>query len=387
MKTRILATLAVILIPLAAKGADPALGGNCPVCLVEMAKLVPGSDKHAAIFDRQVYHFPSDKEKGMFAADPARYVPALGGDCVVCRINMGMRMPGKAEFAVIHAKRAFFFPSAKERDVFKSDPKKYESADLGMGGYCSVCAVMAKKWVAGKPEIASVYDGLRYFFPSADEKKAFDVDPAKFTPALEGDCVVCLKDAGKRVAGLPKFSAMHNERLYLFPDEGAQKRFLADPKKYATVDVAMDGNCAVCAKMMKKQMPGKAEFASVYKGMRYLFPSAKERMMFDADPVSFVAKDMKIGLAPVVKPEAVTVTGKTVCAGCTYGVTPITDPESLGIAVVVGEKVYIVEGGEKSHPALFKDRFDGITVELKGTVRKVKGKFVWVDPTSLTRSR
>ena len=383
MKTRLLATLAVILIPLAANAVEPALGGNCPVCLVEMVKFVPGSDKHTVTFDRQVYYFPSDKEKGMFAANPAKYAPALGGDCVVCRVNMGVRMPGKAEFAVIHDKRAYLFPSAKERDVFKADPKKYESADVGMGGYCSVCAVMAKKWVAGKPEIVSVYDGIRYNFPSADEKKAFDADPAKFTPALEGDCVVCLKDADKRVAGSLKFSAAHDGRIYLFPDEGAQKKFLADPKKYATVDVANGGNCVVCAKMAKKEMPGKAEFTSVYNGQRYFFPSANERTMFDTDPASFVAKDMKLGAAPA----GISVTGKTVCAGCAYGVRPITDSDSLGIAVVNGGTVYVIEGGEKSYPELFKARFEGLTVELKGTVKKKEGKFVWVEPTSLTRSR
>jgi len=387
MKTRLLATLAVVLIPLAANAVEPALGGNCPVCLVETAKIVLASDKHAVTFDRQVYYFPSDKEKGMFAANPAKYVPALGGDCVVCRVNMGVRMPGKAEFAVIHDKRAYLFPSAKERDVFKEDPKKYEAADVAEGGYCSVCAVMAKKWVAGKPEIVSVYDGVRYYFPGADEKKAFDADPAKYTPALDGDCVVCLKDAGKRVAGQPKFSAMHDGRIYLFPDEGAQKKFLADPKKYAAVDVAIGGNCAVCAKMMKKEMPGKTEFTSVYKGQRYFFPSAKERTMFDADPASFVAKDMKIGLAPAVKPEVVAVTGKTACAGCAYGVRPITDADSLGIAVVAGDKVYVVEGGEKRYPDLFKARFESPVVDLKGTVKKTDGKFVWVEPTSLTRSR
>ena len=63
MKTRLLATLAIVLIPLAASAVEPALGGNCPVCLVEMAKVVPGSDKRAVAFDRQVYYFPSEKEK------------------------------------------------------------------------------------------------------------------------------------------------------------------------------------------------------------------------------------------------------------------------------------------------------------------------------------
>jgi YHS domain-containing protein len=383
--TRTLAIIAVSFVPPAANAADPALGGNCPVCLVEMGKVVPGSDKHTATFDRQVYQFPSAKEKEMFLANPVKYAPALGGDCVVCRVNAGVRVPGKAEFAVVHDKRAYLFPSAKERNAFKADPKKYESADVGLGGYCAVCALNAKKWVAGKAEFVSVYDGVRYFFPGADEKKAFETDPAKFTPALEGDCVVCLKDAGKRVAGSPKFWATHEGRIYLFPDEGAQKTFRADPKKYASADVGAGGHCVVCAKMAKKEVPGKAEFTSVYKGQRYLFPSAKERAVFDADPAALAG--MKLGAAPAGNPNGIAVTGTTACAACAYGVRPIADADSLGIAVAAGATVYVVEGGERLYPDLYKARSDGLSVELRGTVKKTRGKFVWIEPTALTRTR
>ncbi len=387
MNIRSLAALTVLLTPLAASATEPALSGNCPVCLVEMGKLVLGSDTHTVTFDRQEYYFPSAKEKEMFAANPAKYVPALGGDCVVCRAEMGVRMPGKVDFVVIHNMRAYLFPSAKELDVFNANPKTYESIDVGLGGYCPVCAVGAHEWMAGKPEFVSIYDGVRYSFPSAEEKKAFDSDPAKFTPALDGDCVVCFKDDAKRVAGSPKFSTAHEGRMYLLPDEAARREFLADPGKYANVDVANDGNCVVCAKMMKAEVPGKAEFASVYKGLRYLFPSAKERATFDADPASFVGEDAKLGIAPTVKPDVISVVGATTCAACTYGVTPISDSDSMGIAVVAGETVYVVEGGEKHYPDLFNARFDELTVELKGRVTKTKGKFIWVQPTSLTRSR
>jgi hypothetical protein len=55
--------------------------------------------------------------------------------------------------------------------------------------------------------------------------------------------------------------------------------------------------------------------------------------------------------------------------------------------VVSGDTVYIVEGGEKRYPELFNARFDGLTVQLKGTAKKRDGRFVWVEPTALTRSR
>jgi hypothetical protein len=54
---------------------------------------------------------------------------------------------------------------------------------------------------------------------------------------------------------------------------------------------------------------------------------------------------------------------------------------------VAGDKVYVVEGGENRYPDLFNARFDAPVVELKGTVKKSDGKFVWVEPTSLVRGR
>lgn len=292
MKTRLLAALlaGLVLLPCGGFAAEPALGGNCPVALVMVGRAVPGQALHSVTFDRQVYRLATNDFKHLFAGVPAKFAPALGGDCVVCRVEAGARMPGKVEFAVVHEGRAFLFPSAKERDTFKANPKKYAQADLGLGGHCAVCVVMAQKCVPGKAEFVRVYDGKRYLFPGAGEAKAFAADPAKFVPALDGDCVVCLKDGGKRMAGAPEFATVHEGRLYLFPDAGAQKKFLAAPATYAGVDLAAGGNCVVCRKLAGKEMPGKAEFASVYKGVRYLFPSAKERAAFDADPAAFAGK-------------------------------------------------------------------------------------------------
>lgn len=384
MKLLLLAAFAWALVPLSVYATEVAMEGNCAVCFVEAGKVMPGSERHSVVFDRQVYYFPSEAEKKMFVANPARYAPALGGDCVVCRANMGVRMPGKVQFAAMHNGRAYLFPSGKELDAFNADPKRYENVDIALQGHCSVCIVMAKKWMPGKPDIVSVYDGLRYFFPSVEEKKAFEADQARFTPALEGDCVVCLKDSGKRIAGSPEFSAMHGGRLYLFPEAGAQKHFLANPGPYAGLDVANGGNCIVCTKMVGKQVPGSVEFTSIYKGQRYLFPSAKERQMFDASPVEFVKTNSKVGGGAA---NNVRVVGKTECAGCAYGVRPISDASSLGIAVVTADAVYVVEGGERRYPKLFDARFDGVQVELKGEVKKRQGKFVWVEPTSLTATR
>ena len=94
--------------------AQPALDGKCPVCLFEMGKPVSGSKEIQATFDRLNFLFPDQKAQAMFKANPQKYAPVLAGDCVVCLVEMGVRMPGKAEFALKHQDRLYLFPSDKQ---------------------------------------------------------------------------------------------------------------------------------------------------------------------------------------------------------------------------------------------------------------------------------
>jgi len=274
--------------------AQPALEGKCPVCLFEMGKPVSGNKDIHATFDRQTFLFPEQKALAMFKANPQRYTPVLAGDCVVCLVEMGVRMPGKAEFAFKHQDRLYLFPSAKQLAMFKENPKKYVGADAPLGEYCPVCLAAAKKWVAGKNEFASTYDGMRYQVPDTAAKQKFDAAPARFVPALGGDCAVCLKDGGKHVRGKTDFTLLYEGRAFLFADSGTQAKFKDNPAAYANVDLANQGNCVVCQKLAGKAVPGSVRHVSVFKGMRYLFPSEKEREIFDADPGRFLT-DAKLG--------------------------------------------------------------------------------------------
>ena len=209
-------------------------------------------------------------------------------------------------------------------------------------------------------------------------------------PALGGNCAVCLKESGQRVVGQPRYSATHAGRLYLFPDAGARQKFLSNPTDYTSLDLAQGGECVVCAKLAGQRMSGKPEFASIYKGMRYLFPSVKERSMFDASPADFQVSSKRAGenMKAVAAPaNEIRVVGTTACAGCAFGVRPLKDSGSLGIAVVSNDVVYVIEGGEAKYPKLFDERFDEVRVELVGSVKKQQGKFVWIEPSSLTKTR
>ncbi len=267
-----------------------AMDGKCSVCLVKMDKVVDGKAEFASEYDGKSYRFPSAEQKKMFDADPAKFVPALGGDCTVCLVEMGKRVAGKPEHALVHNGRLYLFPGQEQLDMFRKNPARYADADLALGGNCPVCLVMMNKVVTGDPAYAVVHDGQRYLFPGAEQKQMFEKTPAAFTPALGGDCVVCKVELNKAVPGVAEFQTVHNGRLYLFPAQEQLDIFKKNPAKYADADLALGGKCAVCKVEMKKDVPGKSEFAVDYQGQRYLFPDAKTRDRFLADPAKYATR-------------------------------------------------------------------------------------------------
>ena len=96
-----------------------------------------------------------------------------------------------------------------------------------------------KKWVRGNPNHKAEYDGKTYYFPGEKQKEVFLADPAKYVPALGGDCTVCYVKLGKRVPGNVHHAAFHGKRLFLFPGDAQQQEFLANAEKYANVDLAL----------------------------------------------------------------------------------------------------------------------------------------------------
>jgi YHS domain-containing protein len=62
--------------------------------------------------------------KPKFLDRPERYVPALGGDCVVCKVEMGKKVPGKPAFSHVYDGRLFLFPGQKQLEMFENNPRK-----------------------------------------------------------------------------------------------------------------------------------------------------------------------------------------------------------------------------------------------------------------------
>jgi len=163
--------------------APLALEGYCPVSLIAMNKWVKGVSSIQTVFDGHAYHFANQQGKNMFLADPAKYVPALGGDCVVSLVKMGQRVPGNIRHATIHEGRLFLFANAGGKDMFGANPSAYADADLAYGGNCVVCSLNMRQTVPGRPELTVFHKGLRYLFPAVEQRDEFLANPRKYEVA------------------------------------------------------------------------------------------------------------------------------------------------------------------------------------------------------------
>lgn len=273
--------------------------------------------------------------------------------------------------------------------------KTSTQSEIGIKGYCIVCVVEAKRWVKGKAEYPVTYDGRTYLFPGTESRNLFVANPQKYAPVLNGDSVVSYVNSGKRRAGSVRFATLHKKRVYMFASSEERREFRANIAKFENGDVAFSGYCPVCLASEKK-VPGRTEYSLNHCGVRYLFPGEKERIAFLREPDRFAVKSAavasKAGSSNAKKQTTskgsdsalVTIDGKTGCAGCEHGVSPIGAPDELGLAVIdANGKVFVVEDAHTLYPHLYENRFDGHKVKLTGKIIRKTDEAIWVKPESL----
>ena len=162
-----------------------AYDGNCSVCLVKYQKWVPGKPTINSKYDGLTYYFPDASTKQAFDQNPAAYAPVLGGDCTVCLVKIGKRVPGSINFASLYKDRVYLFPEAKQKEMFEASPEAFVDVDLAENGNCIVCSAKANKLVPGKAEFTAIHNGMRYLFPSDDARQMFIAAPDSFLHAAK----------------------------------------------------------------------------------------------------------------------------------------------------------------------------------------------------------
>ncbi|MEZ6033355.1 MAG: thioredoxin family protein [Planctomycetaceae bacterium] len=111
---------------------------------------------------------------------------------------------------------------------------------VGLGGYCPVAMMRDKKWIKGSEEFVGSYDGVDYFFQSAEERECFFASPKQFVPGLHGCDPVELQRGRRAETGAIELGAFYKGRLFFFTSRLNRELFQNNPAWYAD-SLSVDG--------------------------------------------------------------------------------------------------------------------------------------------------
>ena len=110
---------------------------------------------------------------------------------------------------------------------------------LALEGHCSVTVMEDGEWKAGSPEFGVIHLGQLYLFADADKMQRFLDNPIPYTPMLNGIDVVRFFEERRIVEGSREFSAVVDNRVFLFADEDALTHFENTCDRYIDSAIAV----------------------------------------------------------------------------------------------------------------------------------------------------
>lgn len=161
-------------------GAAPAMGGYCPVSIATLGTWVRGRYDYRYEAGDWVFLAAGEEQRAALAADPVKYIPAMGGDCIVTFVERRERVRGSVFHVFEYENRLYLFADAQQKNAFKANPAKYALADVAAGGRCVVTQVDQQREALGLAEIATWHAGLLYRFAGPEERQKFLADPLRY---------------------------------------------------------------------------------------------------------------------------------------------------------------------------------------------------------------
>lgn len=118
-------------------------------------------------------------------------------------------------------------PSAPTAQIPPGNPA------LGLDGCCPVELAEKSKWTLGDRRWGAHHRGRTYLFSGPEQQRRFLAQPDRYAPVLSGNDVVMAIEQGKAVAGYREHGVFFGSKVYLFASEASLERFSADPNHYA----------------------------------------------------------------------------------------------------------------------------------------------------------
>ena len=111
------------------------------------------------------------------------------------------------------------------------------------------------------------------------------------SPALDGYCAVCLVEKQAWNKGNTNFASNYDGHQYLFPGAKQKAMFDANPNKYAPV---LGGDDIVAFAKTGSRTPGKVSEAISHNGRYYFFASAENKQAFKRSPKEYMNADLAL---------------------------------------------------------------------------------------------
>jgi YHS domain-containing protein len=320
----------------------PVLRGDCPVTFAETGRRERGRLEFGVLHRSRLMFFASEDDRRYFLEDPSQFNNvdlALGGRCIVSRRDLNKDVAGIPESVAVYGGMRHLFASAHDRALFLRNPARYDGSAAGdvaatseppetplpdeadeqgdvssapwlhsksdnketrplgsseediilsslpaMTGYCPVTLRKEGAWVRGRYEYRVELGEHVFLTAGPRERDALTGDPARYMPALGGDCPVTLVARGERVRGSVYHAYEYEDRLFLFADAERKAIFKASPARYTTADLAADGMCVVTEADERREAPGLIDHATWHAGKLYRFAGAEQKAKFLAKP-------------------------------------------------------------------------------------------------------
>jgi YHS domain-containing protein len=125
-------------------------------------------------------------------------------------------------------------PVTRGLSVFAETKKSKVAVDangVAIQGYDPVAYFKQNKPVKGSPKNQSVYQGAKFYFASAADKKEFDKSPIRYAPTYGGYCANSLRK-GKLKNGDPNIFYIYKGKLYFCSTKAAAEEFEKDIDKH-----------------------------------------------------------------------------------------------------------------------------------------------------------
>ena len=103
---------------------------------------------------------------------------------------------------------------------------------VGLEGCCPVSLVEKQRWVAGDRRWGMYHRGRLYYFAGPEEQRRFFADPDRYAPMISGNDIV-LATQGQLITGKRQYGVFYRNHVYLFATEATRAAFRRESASYA----------------------------------------------------------------------------------------------------------------------------------------------------------